>query len=296
MVFVPFTGVDNHKRSVTFGAALMSKEDIESYQWVFDAFLRCMGREPVSLITDQCPAMKQAIPAVFKNSMHRLCMWHIMKKITSKVGASMKKITEFIGKLNRVIWDDEITAEEFEEGWWAVINEYDLSDNDWLNDMYAIRDTWIPAYFRDVKMSGFLRTTSRSESENSFFSQFLQPGDTLIECYNSFESAMDKQRNSNAKLNHESTIALPTLKTPLEIEKDAADVYTRAVFYDVQSEIKSACYDLMINSLTQSDDVKSLEVKDMGRQGRMYLVGCSDLCIYFCYYVSSNVVLCIRLS
>ncbi|XP_019149868.1 PREDICTED: protein FAR1-RELATED SEQUENCE 5-like [Ipomoea nil] len=31
LVFVPFTGVDNHKRSITFGAGLIAREDIDSY-------------------------------------------------------------------------------------------------------------------------------------------------------------------------------------------------------------------------------------------------------------------------
>lgn len=85
MVFVPFTGVDNHKKSVTFAAALLSKEDIEHYTWVFSTFLKAMKREPLLFVTDQCPAMKQAVPAVFPNTKHRLCMWHIMKKFPAKV-------------------------------------------------------------------------------------------------------------------------------------------------------------------------------------------------------------------
>lgn len=92
MVFVPFTGVDNHKKCVTFGAGLLAKEDISSYCWVFNAFLKCMGREPLCIITDQCPAMKQAIPSVFKNTKHRLCMWHIMNKFPTKVRFSYSVI------------------------------------------------------------------------------------------------------------------------------------------------------------------------------------------------------------
>ncbi|KAL9666063.1 hypothetical protein QQ045_000385 [Rhodiola kirilowii] len=33
MVFVPFTGIDNHKSSITLAAGLLSKEDVESYIW-----------------------------------------------------------------------------------------------------------------------------------------------------------------------------------------------------------------------------------------------------------------------
>ncbi|CAH9058634.1 unnamed protein product, partial [Cuscuta epithymum] len=61
MVFTPFTGVDNHKKCVTFGAGLLLKEDVESYVWVFHCFLDVVGREPSCIITDQDPSMRIAI-------------------------------------------------------------------------------------------------------------------------------------------------------------------------------------------------------------------------------------------
>ncbi|XP_074292506.1 uncharacterized protein LOC141619388 [Silene latifolia] len=47
--------------------------------------------------------------------------------------------------------------------------DYNLVEHEWFSDLYDIREQWIPAYFKDVFMSGFMRVTSRSESENSFF-------------------------------------------------------------------------------------------------------------------------------
>jgi len=85
MVFVPFVAIDNHKRSVVVGAALMHSEKTEDYTWVLRAFLKCHGSTPSFVITDQCPAMKQAIPIVFPSSVHRLCMWHIMKNVKARV-------------------------------------------------------------------------------------------------------------------------------------------------------------------------------------------------------------------
>lgn len=93
MVFVPFCGVDNHRKCVTFAAGLLSKEDIPHYTWVFQQFLNAMGHEPMCILTDQCPAMKQAIPAVFTSARHRWCMWHIMNKLPSKVKIYMDSVT-----------------------------------------------------------------------------------------------------------------------------------------------------------------------------------------------------------
>lgn len=85
MVFVPFTGVDNHKKCIIFGAGLLASETNESYKWLLNAFVSTYTKESYLVLTDQDPAMKQAIPTVFKNAKHRLCMWHIMNKIPTKV-------------------------------------------------------------------------------------------------------------------------------------------------------------------------------------------------------------------
>ena len=85
MIFAPFTGVDNHRHCVTFGAAFLGDEKSESFIWLFEKFLEAMGsHKPISIITDQDPAMKVAIQKVFDTSTHRLCMWHIMKKLFLK--------------------------------------------------------------------------------------------------------------------------------------------------------------------------------------------------------------------
>ncbi|XP_065866975.1 protein FAR1-RELATED SEQUENCE 5-like [Euphorbia lathyris] len=57
MIFGPFTGVDHHKKCVTFAACFNAKEDIALFEWVFKTFLNAMGsNEPTCLITDQDPS------------------------------------------------------------------------------------------------------------------------------------------------------------------------------------------------------------------------------------------------
>ncbi|CAI9293445.1 unnamed protein product [Lactuca saligna] len=40
MIFVPFTAIDNHKRSINIVGGLLSNESIESYCWLLEAFLK----------------------------------------------------------------------------------------------------------------------------------------------------------------------------------------------------------------------------------------------------------------
>ncbi|XP_035838082.1 protein FAR1-RELATED SEQUENCE 5-like [Helianthus annuus] len=173
MMFVPFTGVDNHYRNVTLGAAIIGNETAETYSWLLNAFWQAFGRAPPVIITDQDPAMRKAIQDTWPESRHRLCMWHIMDKLTTKVGANLCNSTDFKKRLCDIVWTDALLPEQFETEWGVILADFDLVNHEWLQSIYQIRDTWIPVYYRDEHMSGLMRTSSRSESENHFFGQFL---------------------------------------------------------------------------------------------------------------------------
>ncbi|XP_056697794.1 protein FAR1-RELATED SEQUENCE 5-like [Spinacia oleracea] len=98
---------------VTFDT-LLSKEDTASFVWLFETFLKCMGNcEPYCLLTDQDPAMSIAIEKVFKTTKPRLCMWHIMRKVPDKVGPVLCRETDFLKKLNAVVWDSDLDPTQF---------------------------------------------------------------------------------------------------------------------------------------------------------------------------------------
>ncbi|KAK1355919.1 hypothetical protein POM88_049175 [Heracleum sosnowskyi] len=61
MVFVPFTRVYNHWRTVTFAAGLIIKENYKNFKWLLNTFNVAMGRVPPCVITDQCLAIKKAL-------------------------------------------------------------------------------------------------------------------------------------------------------------------------------------------------------------------------------------------
>ncbi|XP_021737183.1 protein FAR1-RELATED SEQUENCE 5-like [Chenopodium quinoa] len=224
MVFGPFTGVDHHKKCVTFAAGFIAKEDVASFEWLFRTFVKAMGgREPNCLITDQDPAMKIAVNSVFQQCEHRFCMWHIMKKLPDKVGRNIIQDTEFLKELSKCVWNLEIEAPEFEEKWNNVLVEFKLQDHDWLNLMFEMRAMWIPAYFRDVFMGGIMRTTSRSESENNFFTSVVNPHVFLVEFFMRYETTLDAQRHCQAENDNESQEKFPQCKTELLIERHGSE-------------------------------------------------------------------------
>lgn len=50
MWFVPFFGVDNRRKCVIFAAALLRKEDFDSYKWLLLAFVKAMVRHPLCIL------------------------------------------------------------------------------------------------------------------------------------------------------------------------------------------------------------------------------------------------------
>ncbi|XP_074377582.1 protein FAR1-RELATED SEQUENCE 5-like [Apium graveolens] len=238
MIFSPFTGVDKHDKCVTFAVCLLSHENIEDYTWAFDHFVKAMGRNPVVILTDQYPAMKVAVHNSFSD----------------KNGLIAK-------------------TDEFERGWTKVLKEFKLDEHKWLSDMYSIRSSWIPSFFRDEPMFGLMRTTSRSESENFFFGQFHRQEDTLCEFWLCFQSAMERQRNETERLDHESKNCIPETLSTWFIEDDAATLFTRVIFYKVQEEIISSCLDMQIKRMSEEiNGVTHLEIRDVKVKDKLFKV------------------------
>ncbi|XP_074278306.1 protein FAR1-RELATED SEQUENCE 5-like [Silene latifolia] len=152
------------------------------------------GRHPVCLITDEDVGIEEGMKLVWKdNVQHRYCMWHILKKLLEKVGPSICKETQFLKEINSCVWGEDVEPHEFEERWTTIVESHGLSKNEWLKEKYGIRQMWIPAYFRDLFLGVLMRTTSRSESENHFFSNFTIPNLTLVEFSMLFDEGCDSR-------------------------------------------------------------------------------------------------------
>ncbi|KAH6782004.1 hypothetical protein C2S51_007297 [Perilla frutescens var. frutescens] len=138
MEFTSFTGKDNLGKYVTFGVALLSSENTESYCWILEKFKDCMGRSPSILITDQDPALKNAMKYVFHDMRHRLCMWHIMLKFSERVPPHLKKDKSLRKKVNKIVWSDVIELVVFKKKWQEIMSEYGFTDIPWFKSMYDL--------------------------------------------------------------------------------------------------------------------------------------------------------------
>ncbi|XP_023737252.1 protein FAR1-RELATED SEQUENCE 5-like [Lactuca sativa] len=69
---------------------------------------------------------------------------------------------------------------DFETAWKSLMKDHNLQDKQWFKDMYRRRTSWILAYFKDMPMHRLMKTTTRTESANSFFNKYSHHGNFLL--------------------------------------------------------------------------------------------------------------------
>jgi hypothetical protein len=104
----------------------------------------------------------------------------------------------------------------------------------WLTNRFEICKSWIPAFFMDVPLVEVLRTTSRSESSNSFFNRFILRKLSFIEFWLRFD--MTLELNVDYIREHGTTL----LSTPWSMDKQGSIVYTYEVFKNFNAEVIAA--------------------------------------------------------
>nr|KAJ0191387.1 hypothetical protein LSAT_V11C800445480 [Lactuca sativa] len=121
MPFAPFTGVNHHGQSILFGGALLENEKEETFEWLFEHFLKCMfGKYPKAIITDQDKAIGNAIRKVFPKTRHRFCSCHIRKHETEHLRSYVSHYSDFQETHRQ--WVNSDTIEQF-EATWTMLNE-----------------------------------------------------------------------------------------------------------------------------------------------------------------------------
>ncbi|XP_025664680.1 protein FAR1-RELATED SEQUENCE 5-like [Arachis hypogaea] len=199
--FASFVGVNHHGKSTLLGCALLGSEEISSFEWVFTQWVRCVGTAPRGIITDQCKVMAGAIRKVLPDTVHRWCIWHIMKKSQFKLGG-YARYGELNAMMNHIVWNSPST-ESFEADWVGFIKQFNLGQNRWLADLYANRRKWVPIFFKSKFWTG-MRSTQRSESMHTFYGGYLYCKSGLVQFVHEYDNVLGNKEQK-------------------ELEDDAAD-------------------------------------------------------------------------
>ncbi|XP_020107897.1 protein FAR1-RELATED SEQUENCE 5-like [Ananas comosus] len=266
MSLAPLLGVNNHKQTVIFGAALLCDETTESFIWLFQTFLSCMcGKEPITIFTDQSAAMAKAISSALPNTCHRLCLWHIFQNANTNLGHIISKFPEFSKVLKDCAYEAR-SIENFVARWEDMLRTYNLEENAWLQNLYCLREKWAEVFRRDSFCAN-MRTTQRSESMNSHLKQFFHKKLSLSELLKEYDRALKHFREKELYEDYKSrqTKSVPFLPdVPLLIT--AANVYTRTLYKEFEDNCKKAfastCQLLVFDELSSTTKVSILSSTD----------------------------------
>ncbi|XP_058202896.1 protein FAR1-RELATED SEQUENCE 5-like [Rhododendron vialii] len=205
LIFAPILRVNHHRQTTLLGCAFLSDEKTDSFVWLFNEWLKAMpGGPPKMIITDQDPAM------------------------TSNCFCSSKY-------LKNCIWNSE-TPGEFDARWATIVGNSKLSSNKWLQDMYEIRDRWIPAYTNHM-FSAHMTSSQRVEISHSFFKRYVSKENSMMDFVTRFNRALAKVRHNELNLDHKDVNEKPLLKASWAMEKKMSEIYTRSIFERFQEEI-----------------------------------------------------------
>ena len=135
-------GVNNHKKTMVFGATLLYDETAESFGWLFRTFLTAMsGKHPRTILTDEDAAMAKAIKKVLPQSHHRLCVWHMNQNACKHLAGVVPEYKKFNSDFQHCIYDIE-DEEEFISAWNDMLDKYGLRENTWLQRLFEKREQW----------------------------------------------------------------------------------------------------------------------------------------------------------
>ncbi|KAJ4773395.1 FAR1-related sequence 5 [Rhynchospora pubera] len=245
MPLAPFIGVNHHRQSIFFGMALLRSESTNNFCWLFETWLRAMySKHPVAIITDQDPAMRIAIKTVFPNTIHRCCKWHIMRKAKENLSTLYRLKPMFQTELELVI-NCSKTLADFESSWAAMIEKFNLKDNNHLNLMYDKRSEWVPAYFRGIFFAE-MSTNQRSESSNALLKLWVNSHTSIYKFVLKIEGMIETIWQHEVDEDIKSINETPSLWSRYQLEFDAREVYTRKVFKEFKELLKDSTLGIVI--------------------------------------------------
>ncbi|KAK2646445.1 hypothetical protein Ddye_021640 [Dipteronia dyeriana] len=148
--------------------------------------------------------MKNAIEVVLPSTRHWWCLWHLMKKLPEKLRCN-KEYEQIKFTLKNIVYDS-LTPDEFEERWTMFLENFHVSNNEWLNGLYVERQCWVPTFLKDSFWMG-MSTTQCSESMHAFFDGYVNSKTSLKQFVEQYMKALcdDVEKEKHADFNYLNT-------------------------------------------------------------------------------------------
>lgn len=227
--FVQFLGVNHHKQVLIFAAAFLYDDTIESFNWLFRTFVNAMsGKKPKAIITEQDAVIIEAVKSVIPETNRCTCVWQMYENTLKHLSHFVKDADSFANDLKSCIYDPK-DEEGFTHAWEAMLEKYNLQQNEWLRWMYREREKWAVVFGQNtffVDIRGFHLGEILSHNLRSYLNSDLD----IVEFFNHFETVVDEQRYKEIEASDGIRRCFPRLMGNVVLLKHASDAYTPRAF------------------------------------------------------------------
>jgi hypothetical protein len=203
--------IDNHFKTRIIACSLIEDETMESFQWIYDTLLEETGIVPITVFTDNDPAMIGALKTTYPITKHMICIFHIdlnlKKKLKGKLGSRFETFrSEFYHCRN------SLCEALFESRWSKLLDNYPTVTK-YLNDtLYNTKESWASPWINKY-FTGGAQSTQRIESINSHIHQKVDRSTSLYDLLNSLNDII-KQGEHLMKFEIQRN-AIPTIGLPM---------------------------------------------------------------------------------
>ncbi|XP_058751298.1 protein FAR1-RELATED SEQUENCE 5-like [Vicia villosa] len=267
--FAPFLGINNHRQMIIFGAALLYDESVESFKWLFHVFIEAMsGTKPKTILRDQDPIIAEAINSVFPQTNQRVCVWHVYQDALKQLNHVSVKSDSFVNDLSSCFFNHE--EEDFVIAWNAFMDKYNLSENEWLRQIYESRNQWAIAYGRHIFCADIVSLLVRENLTGNLKKHLKNNDSGVLPFLKHLGKLGTDWHYKELEANYDTSRQMPALMGDIVTLKRAREPYTPKVFELFQKEYE-ACLNLVLKLCSENGSLYNYKVS-IYEQVREYTV------------------------
>ncbi|KAG5557789.1 hypothetical protein RHGRI_007884 [Rhododendron griersonianum] len=151
-----------------------------------------------------------------------------------------------------------------------LTKENGLESNEWLQQLYDIRESWVSVYNRGTFFAG-MNTTRRSEGVNSFFDGFVTSTTNLKEFVVKDDQALKRIVKRENDEDFESEHKFRIVNDNEFLLKHGAKIYTRNVFNKFNDEM-SGVFHYKVEEVGNANGIQSFIVKSKEHEVKKFEV------------------------
>ncbi|XP_015945094.1 protein FAR1-RELATED SEQUENCE 4-like [Arachis duranensis] len=199
-----FVGVNHHGQSTLLGCTLMKNEDIQSFKWLFECWLYCMGEKaPKGILTNQCVSMQRAI---------EICMPTTCRLEFIHERLIRQKLERFPHKVRPRRQQVALRA---------------VQGSAYMDSSLPGRRFW-----------GRMRSTQKSESMQAFFNKFITCNSSLRQFVKQYDNCLASREQREREFDAADFHTVILYATKSAIEAQFQHMYTHEKFREVQAQFR----------------------------------------------------------